>query len=656
MFPCGGLPQLLLPWEIGPMAVVFGASTALQHVAEPAAIEVYRAAARDGAAATAPAAAAAARVVSSPALPGRRRDPGPTPDADDVEAMERAVDRWAVILAVAREAAPIWVKTGGASGPLRLSIRDALAAKAPSTAVARAGALLGFCRWCTSAGFPPFPAREAEVYDYVVAVRPRAASTAKRFLEALAFGGGLFELQGALDAISPRVRGGAVVGLKRKRPTLKKLVYRADHLILLEGAMADPVSAGLSDLESSMLGLLLFRIHARARCSDVVRARVEPTLDVEGSAGYVETVAAPREHKRAMGASAGRSLPLVAHAFGVTGLPWASKWLEKRRVVGIDAATAQCLQPVILCDGSLGSARMSTGEVLRWDKWVLAKVGVEPEFVAVVGTHSAKSTLLSWAAKAGLRHGWRRLLGGHAAGKDKSMLEYSRDALAQPLRELEGLLEAVRIGKFRPDATRSGRWSGAAASGPAVPVAPATPPAASEGAGPLEAARGASENTECASCRLDLDEGDGVELCDGCAAAVHPQIPCYGECSKCSMHYCLDCRPGAEHVCDEGVASSSAPTSESSEGEDEEVKVAAVAEAELAVEFQDQVPLLPPLPAEGLVRHVVTQVVHRAAGVGVGIPQCNGRGEAASLEWVAEWPACPWPLCHRKGCFFRAAS
>ena len=38
------------------------------------------------------------------------------------------------------------------------------------------------------------------------------------------------------------------------------------------------------------------------------------------------------------------------------------------------------------------------------------------------------------------------------------MLIYSRDALAKPLRELGGVLEAIRTGAFLPDADRSGRF------------------------------------------------------------------------------------------------------------------------------------------------------------------------------------------------------
>jgi hypothetical protein len=75
-----------------------------------------------------------------------------------------------------------------------------------------------------------------------------------------------------------------------------------------------------------------------------------------------------------------------------------------------------------------------------------------------VGTHSLKACLLSWAAKAGLSPSDRKLLGNHISKADTSMVSYSRDALAGPLRALWRLLSAVMEGRFFPDKTRSGRW------------------------------------------------------------------------------------------------------------------------------------------------------------------------------------------------------
>ena len=50
------------------------------------------------------------------------------------------------------------------------------------------------------------------------------------------------------------------------------------------------------------------------------------------------------------------------------------------------------------------------------------------------------------------------MLGYHASRGDASMLAYSRDAMAGPLRHLEKVIEDVRKGVFDPDATRSGRF------------------------------------------------------------------------------------------------------------------------------------------------------------------------------------------------------
>eukprot|EP00971_Amphidinium_carterae_P205322 4075265-Amphidinium_carterae.1 len=74
------------------------------------------------------------------------------------------------------------------------------------------------------------------------------------------------------------------------------------------------------------------------------------------------------------------------------------------------------------------------------------------------GSHSCKATLLSWAAKFDLPLHVRALLGGHVSASDASILTYSRDELAGPLRQLGRVLAAVRSGAFDPDATRSGRF------------------------------------------------------------------------------------------------------------------------------------------------------------------------------------------------------
>eukprot|EP00971_Amphidinium_carterae_P336391 6472752-Amphidinium_carterae.1 len=83
-----------------------------------------------------------------------------------------------------------------------------------------------------------------------------------------------------------------------------------------------------------------------------------------------------------------------------------------------------------------------------------------------MGSHSCKTTLLSWSAKFGLSMKDRALLGCHVASEDFSCLTYSRDELAQPMRALQQVLCAISGGSFDPDKTRSGRW----VSGPGSPA------------------------------------------------------------------------------------------------------------------------------------------------------------------------------------------
>ena len=78
-----------------------------------------------------------------------------------------------------------------------------------------------------------------------------------------------------------------------------------------------------------------------------------------------------------------------------------------------------------------------------------------------------KCTALSWAAKWGIAREHRRLLGYHAApGRDRMVDLYARDAMAVPLRELGKVISDIRLGRFEPDSTATGRF---------VPLAQAAP-------------------------------------------------------------------------------------------------------------------------------------------------------------------------------------
>lgn len=93
-----------------------------------------------------------------------------------------------------------------------------------------------------------------------------------------------------------------------------------------------------------------------------------------------------------------------------------------------------------------------------WLCEMLSRYGVLKESLTNVGAHSLKATALSWLAKAGVEERVRRILGYHIKPKDSSVVLYSRDALAGSLAKLVEVIGYIRVGRFRPDASRSGRW------------------------------------------------------------------------------------------------------------------------------------------------------------------------------------------------------
>ncbi len=145
---------------------------------------------------------------------------------------------------------------------------------------------------------------------------------------------------------------------------------------------------------------------------------------------------------------------------GLTGEPWAEEWLRLRAELGLNAGVDGALMLKPLASGGFSKRRITTTEGVMWMRELLMDGGITAQEASAYGTHSCKATLLSWAAKSGMPKPDRRLLGGHAAPKDRSVLEYSRDALGEPLRKLSILLDKVALGDFLPDASRSGRWPG----------------------------------------------------------------------------------------------------------------------------------------------------------------------------------------------------
>ena len=135
---------------------------------------------------------------------------------------------------------------------------------------------------------------------------------------------------------------------------------------------------------------------------------------------------------------------LAAMSPGVTSSNWAQVWIDVRAKLGLANMVLPC--PAPNADGH--------DEISCWLRTILGRRGDK------IGTHSLKTTLLSYATKRGFSDADLLCLGSHANGARMAMI-YGRDMLARPLQLLQALLREIREGKFDPNATRSGRLVGA---------------------------------------------------------------------------------------------------------------------------------------------------------------------------------------------------
>jgi len=113
-----------------------------------------------------------------------------------------------------------------------------------------------------------------------------------------------------------------------------------------------------------------------------------------------------------------------------------------------------------MLNGRWTERSISSSECRKWaSKLLLLEDGKAD--VKDLGSHTAKVTTLNWMAVLGATAQVRKALGYHIDQADVTMSVYSRDMIAEPLRQLERCLAAVRLGVFLPDESRSGALRGA---------------------------------------------------------------------------------------------------------------------------------------------------------------------------------------------------
>eukprot|EP00435_Cladocopium_sp_Y103_P071848 s1184_g38.t1 len=341
-----------------------------------------------------------------------------------------------------------------ASGGLTDSIRDTLAAKASSTLHARVNPLFRFAKFCSEHGLKPWPIREAAVYDFLNSDDDFAPTFPRSFLISISFAHHLLGLKGDVEkATSGRTKGLTHTWFLKKRRLVQKPPLSVAQLERLERTVVDE-ACGLHDRMAA--GFFAFTTYARARYTDALNVsglKLDITLRDGEAHGWLEADAARTKTSTSLEKRT-RYLPMSAPVRSVSGVDWATCWMQLRREAGMEAAEGRPLLPAPNDGGGWSNVPLSANSAAIWLRALLQ--GSDGPQVDQLGTHSMKCTLLSWSAKFGLDASVRRALGYHTSNADKSVNVYARDCMATPLRELQRVIDAVHLKEFFPDETRSG--------------------------------------------------------------------------------------------------------------------------------------------------------------------------------------------------------
>ena len=331
--------------------------------------------------------------------------------------------------------------------------------KSTSALLSRASAMLRFSSWFLRS-FPEESVSEPVLFLCCQKLRKEKKDTSgpDQLLQALNFCSGTLGLSVPVSGLrSARVTGLAHQCLRAQETTKQAQPLTKEQVLWLEHVARH----GDNTYEKLLASSFLLMLYARARRSDVRRAtRILLDAGTDLIQGFVELLVEDPKQSRASRRTR-LMLPVVAPMMGVADRPWASAWQANRkrwRLAHEGDITNDPLLPEMLADGSLLPCNMGTARASSWLRALLARnEQVNPDSLLAISTHSLEATLLSWAAKAGMDTLERAILGYHSTGVNRSTLSYSRDAMAGPLRSLQGLIRSVRVKKFNPDDTRSGR-------------------------------------------------------------------------------------------------------------------------------------------------------------------------------------------------------
>ena len=332
------------------------------------------------------------------------------------------------------------------------SIRDALGVKATSTLHGRANPLLRYVQFAKKNDVPPFPMKESIAYAFLKET-DTAPTFPRSFITSVAFAKhvlGLLHADEVLD--SSRIKGHAAIHFAKKRKLVQRPALTVDQIKSLENCVKDE---GRTMYDRIASGFFLLLVYGRLRFSDGQSiTSMELEIPTGADRGYLECAAERCKTSTSLEKRT-RLLPVVVPTLSFTEEGWIEQWIRCREQQGLVPGSGKPMLPTPAAGGGWTKIPVSCEVAGDWLRASLKDVPAKTTAVRIA-THSCKSAVLSMCAKYGMEPSARRLLGYHSAGKDKSMLTYSRDAMSWPIRLMEEMIQQINADNFVPDASRSG--------------------------------------------------------------------------------------------------------------------------------------------------------------------------------------------------------
>ena len=346
-------------------------------------------------------------------------------------------------------------------------LRDYMGTKAPATLYKRVNSLGILFQHIK---LHEFPCSELQLYQALCDLRRSGCkpSRIKGIVEAVTFCRFVFDISKLQECVSTRRCLGVTRGLPSDSPCqaapLTVVQLTELHRLVRESAdVWDRVFAGA----------VLFCVYSRSRWMDFQHGS---ELKLELVVDDIRYISCKVSTHKTMHASAFRFrvLELCAPAHGVVDSDWIGCWMDARASVGIQEVHPPMPAPSV--EGKPTVRPLGTDECGSWLRLLLQLNPVASQNEVRITSHSCKCTILSYAAKRGLPHEERLVL-GHHAHQGRMADVYARDAEARPMRMMEELLDEIRNKRFFPDESRAGRLVKDSSLVAAVNLSPCAQPA-----------------------------------------------------------------------------------------------------------------------------------------------------------------------------------